>query len=249
LLWRQRARFAQLSWHTSWSGAALALFGLAVYFLGRQASITTLDAYALVIVIAGCILGVMGWEAFRVALVPIALLFLMNPVPQSFYDDLSLRLHLLSSQLGVGLMRLFGVSVFLEGNVIDLGNYKLQATDAGLRYLFPLMTLGVIIAYLFRGKAWMRWCLFLSTIPITVFMNGFRVALIGVLVDQFGIVQAEGFLPWFEGWVIFIACLLALFAEAWGLLRITGDPRSLRQALTLELPVSPAAARAAARAS
>ena len=251
LLWRQRARFAQLNWRTSWSGVALALVGLALYFLGRLGSITTLDAYALVIVIAGCVLGVMGWEAFKVALAPIALLFLMNPVPRFFYNNLSLKLQLLSSQLGVALMRLFGVSVFLEGNVIDLGNYKLQVAEAcsGLNYLFPLMTLGVIIAYLFKGKTWMRWCLFLSTIPITAVMNSFRVGVIGILVDRFGIEQAQGFLHWFEGWVIFMICLLVLLAEAWAMLRLTGDRRSLRTVLTPELPVAPAVARAAVRAS
>src|SRR5262249_37737607 len=163
-------------WHPSVSGVTLALGGLAIYIFARLAYITTLDAYALVIVIAGCVLGVMGWEAFKLALVPIALLFLMNPVPQSFYNELAINLQLLSAQLGVAIMRLFGVSVFLDGSVIDLGNYKLQGTDAALRYLFPLMTLGVIISYLFRGKAWMRWCLFLSTLPITVLMNSFRVA-------------------------------------------------------------------------
>ncbi len=42
-------------------------------------------------------------------------------------------------------IRLFGISVFVEGNVIDLGGYKLQVAEAcdGLRYLFPLMTLGL----------------------------------------------------------------------------------------------------------
>ncbi|HKF97585.1 MAG TPA: VPLPA-CTERM-specific exosortase XrtD [Steroidobacteraceae bacterium] len=247
LLWRQRARFAQLSWRTSWSGVALALVGLALYFLGRLGSITTLDAYALVIVIAGCVLGVMGWEAFKVALAPIALLFLMNPVPRFFYNNLSLELQLLSSQLGVALMRLFGVSVFLEGNVIDLGNYKLQVAEAcsGLNYLFPLMTLGVIIAYLFKGKTWMRWCLFLSTIPITAVMNSFRVGVIGILVDRFGIEQAEGFLHWFEGWVIFMICLLVLLAEAWAMLRLSGDRRSLRTVLTPELAPTLTAAPAA----
>lgn len=247
LLWRQRARFAHLSVQNSWAGVALALLGLGVYFLGSLASITTLDAYALVIVIAGCVLGMVGWQAFKVALGPIALLFLMNPVPQFFYNNISLRLQLLSSQIGVTFMRLFGVSVFLEGNVIDLGTYRLQVADAcsGLRYLFPLMTLGVVIAYLFRGKAWMRWLLFLSTVPITVFMNSFRVGVIGILVDKFGIEQAEGFLHWFEGWVIFIACLLVLLAEAWALLRLTGDRRSLREMLTPESPPVPGAGRIA----
>jgi colanic acid biosynthesis glycosyl transferase WcaI len=241
LLWRQRRRFAQLSWRSSRSGLALALLGLAIYLLGRLAAITTLDTYALVIVIAGCVLGIMGWEAFKLALVPIALLFLMNPVPQSFYDDLSLKLHLFSSHLGVAFMRLFGVVVFLDGNVIDLGNYKLHVTDAGVRYLFPLLTLGVVIACLFKGRAWMRWCLFLSTIPITVFMNGLRLGVLGVLVDRFGIAQADGFLPWFESWAIFMGCLLLLLAEAWALLRMSGDRRSLREVLTPELPpVAPA---------
>jgi len=238
LLWRRRAQFAQLPFGRSWAGVALASLGLAIYFLGSLASITTLDAYALVIVIAGCVLGVMGWEVFKVALIPIALLFLMNPIPSFFYNNLSLQLQLLSSQIGVAIMRLFGVSVFLEGNVIDLGIYKLQVAEAcsGLRYLFPLMTLGVIVAYLFKGKAWMRWCLFLSTIPITVFMNGFRVGLIGILVDNLGIAQAEGFLHWFEGWVVFMACFFVLLAEAWVLLRVTGDRRTLRESLTLEPP-------------
>ena len=47
---------------------------------------------------------------------------------------------------------------------------------------------------------------FLSSIPITVLMNSFRIGVIGVLVDRFGVSMAEGFLHDFEGWVIFMAC-------------------------------------------
>lgn len=238
LLWRSRAQFTQLTFRRSWAGVALASFGLALYFIGSLASITTVDAYALVIVIAGCFLAVLGWEAFKVALVPLALLFLMNPIPQFFLFNLSLQLQLLSSQIGVAIMRLGGVSVFLEGNVIDLGTYKLQVADAcsGLRYLFPLMTLGVIVAYLCKGKVWVRWCLFLSTIPLTVFMNSLRIGVIGILVDNFGIAQAEGFLHLFEGWLIFMICFALLLVEAWALARVTGDRRPVKELLSLDLP-------------
>jgi exosortase D (VPLPA-CTERM-specific) len=128
--------------------------------------------------------------------------------------------------------------VYLEGNVIDLGTYKLQVAEAcsGLRYLFPLMTLGVIVAYLFKGRLWIRWWLFLSTIPITVLMNSFRVGVVGVLVDRFGIAQAEGFLHLFEGWVVFMACLALLIGEGWVLLRVTGDRRAISELLAFELP-------------
>ncbi|MFX8824946.1 archaeosortase/exosortase family protein, partial [Acinetobacter baumannii] len=81
-----------------------------------------------------------------------------------------------------------GISVFVEGNVIDLGSYQLQVADAcsGLRYLFPLMTIGLIVAYLYRGAMWKRVVLFLSSVPITILMNSFRVGMIGVLVDRWG---------------------------------------------------------------
>jgi len=251
LLWQRRARLAQTPFRPSWTGVAIAAAGIAIYFIGSIASITTVDTYALVIVVMGGALAFMGWPAFRIALVPLALLFLMNPIPNFFYNNLSASLQLISSQLGVAFMRLWGVSVFLEGNVIDLGTYQLQVAEAcsGLRYLFPLMTLGVIVAYLFKGPTWMRWLLFLSTVPITVLMNSLRVGVIGILVDRYGIAQAEGFLHWFEGWVVFMVCLLVLLGEAWGLLRLTGDRRSLRELLAPEPgPLRPASQLAPGRA-
>ncbi len=236
LLWRRRERFRQAQFRSSWIGVAVAAAGVAIYLVGMVASITTVDTYALVIVLMGAALALMGWQAFRIALVPLALLFLMNPIPNFFYFNLSSELQLLSSELGVAFMRLFGVSVFLEGNVIDLGSYQLQVAEAcsGLRYLFPLMTLGVIVAYLFNGRTWMRWCLFLSTVPITVLMNSLRIGVIGILVDRFGIAQAQGFLHWFEGWVVFLVCFATLMLEAWALLRVAGDKRPLVELLALE---------------
>lgn len=246
LLWQRREQFRHAEFHSSWAGLIVALSGLAIYFVGTLASITTIDTYALVIVLMGIALALMGWQAFRIALVPLALLFLMNPIPNFFYYNLSSELQLISSQLGVAFIRLFGVSVFLEGNVIDLGSYQLQVAEAcsGLRYLFPLLTLGAIVAYLFRGPAWMRWSLFLSTIPITVLMNSLRIGVIGVLVDRHGIEQAEGFVHQFEGWVIFMACLGVLLLEGWALLRLSGDRRAFRELFAWQIaaPGAPAAA-------
>jgi exosortase D (VPLPA-CTERM-specific) len=254
LLWQRRYRFEQVAFHGSWSGVGLAALGVAIYFVGAVASITTVDTYALVIVLLGTTLALLGGPAFRIALGPLALLFLMNPIPNFFYYNLSAALQLISSQLGVAFMRLWGVSVFLEGNVIDLGSYQLQVAEAcsGLRYLFPLMTLGVIIACLFRGRAWIRWCLFLSTVPITVLMNSFRIGVIGILVDRYGVAQAQGFLHLFEGWVVFMLCFLLLLAEGWALVRLTGDRRSFRELLAFEprlpgTPERPTTARAPVR--
>ncbi len=248
LLWQRRRQFEALPFNGSWAGVALMLVGLALYVLGTLAAITAVDAYAMVIVIAGAVLAALGWRAFRIALAPLALLLLMNPLPAFLYNNLSSQLQLISSQLGVAVIRLFGISVFLEGNVIDLGSYKLQVVEAcsGLRYLFPLFTLGVIVAMFCRSRLWIRAVIVLSTVPITILMNSFRIGVIGVLVDRFGIEQAEGFLHDFEGWIIFMACMVLLIAESWLLLRLTGDRRPLREIFAIDWP-APRAAGAAAQ--
>jgi exosortase D (VPLPA-CTERM-specific) len=73
-------------------------------------------------------------------------------------------------------------------------------------------------------------------------MNSFRIGVIGLLVDRYGIAQAEGFLHDFEGWVIFMACLVVLLIEIWVLVRLTGDKRSLRDILAIDWPASRTAA-------
>jgi exosortase D (VPLPA-CTERM-specific) len=236
LLWTRRAQFASMPFEGSWAGVGLVAVGLIVFFLGTLAAITTVDAYALVIVIAGCVLAAMGWKTFRVALVPIALLLLMNPLPQFLYANISAKLQLISSQIGVAFIRLLGISVYLEGNVIDLGSYKLEVAEAcsGLRYLFPLMSVGAIMAYLINGKAWVRAVVFLSTIPVAILMNSFRIGVIGVLVDRYGTEQATGFLHFFEGWVVFMICLALLTFEAWALLRLSGDERRFRDMFVVD---------------
>jgi len=148
----------------------------------------------------------------------------------------------MSSEIGVAVIRLFDISVFLEGNVIDLGSYKLQVVEAcsGLRYLFPLMSFAFICAYIFKGKFWMRAVIFLSSMPITVIMNSFRIGVIGVLVEYYGIGAAEGFLHDFEGWIIFVACTGILMAEIWVFNRFWGSGKSFTEVFALDMPAPPA---------
>jgi exosortase D (VPLPA-CTERM-specific) len=162
----------------------------------------------------------------------------MIPLPSFFLNNLSAKLQLISSEIGVAVIRAFDISVYLEGNVIDLGNYKLQVVEAcsGLNYLFPLMSLAFIAAYFFQAAFWKRAVIFLSSIPITVLMNSFRIGIIGVLVEFWGIEQAEGFLHDFEGWVIFMACTVLLILEMWLFTLFSKDKRPLREVFGIEFP-------------
>ena len=167
------------------------------------------------------------------------MLLLMVPLPTFFYNNLSSQLQLISSAFGVWLMRLFGISVYLSGNVIDLGHFQMQVVEAcdGLRYLFPLMTLGFIVAYFFRGSLWQRIFVFLSSIPITIVMNSARIAMIGVFADYGNTALAEGLLHELQGWVIFMASGALLLAETWLLVVLFAKNASWRDMLALDLAV------------
>jgi len=107
--------------------------------------------------------------------------------------------------------------------------------------MFPLMTLAFVVAHLFRGPLWKRVLLFLSSIPIAILMNSFRIGAIGITVEYWGPKMAEGLLHEFEGWVVFMLSTAALLGIAKGLARFGAPRLSLRDALAA--PPAPRVAR------
>jgi len=237
-VWQKSTLLAQTQFRPSWLGVLVTLFGLFLYVVGELGTIYALMQYAFLVTLGGLLLSVMGWRAFKLILPAYGLLFFLVPLPDFLYNNLSAQLQLISSELGVAFIRLFGITVYLEGNVIDLGGYQLQVVEAcsGLRYLFPLAALGYIAAYIFKGALWKKAVLFLSTLPITVLMNSFRIGAIGVLVEYGGIGMAEGFIHDFEGWVVFMACAALLVLEMWVLSKIGRERMPLRDAFAIEGP-------------
>lgn len=201
----------------SWIGAALGLVAVLSFFLGHLTQSFVFQQIGMVFAIGGLTAGYGGVSLLRTTAAPILFLFLAVPPPYWFITVLSWKFQLMSSVLGVAMIEAMGIPVFLTGNVIDLGDYKLAVAEAcsGLRYLFPFMSLGVMMAYLYRGPLWQKAALVLSTIPITILMNSFRIAITGMFVQAYGPSHAEGALHFFEGWVVFVLCMLTLFAIVW----------------------------------
>lgn len=238
LIWQKKELLEKIPYPGSWPGLALVLIGVGLFFIGNLATLYVIVQYAFLLTLAGLVLSYTGWRGFKLIWVPLLILVFMVPLPSFLFNNLSAQLQLISSQLGVAVIRLFGISVYLQGNVIDLGVFKLQVIDAcsGLRYLFPLMTLSFIAAYFFKGAFWKRALIFLSSMPITVFMNSFRIGVIGITVDNWGPSMAEGFLHEFEGWVVFMSCTGVLIVEMWLLAKIGGEKRQLREVFGLDFP-------------
>lgn len=237
IIWQKREELAALGQNGSWAGLGIIGIGLLLRILGDLGSLYVVIHAGIFVAFIGLVVSAVGWRGLRILWVPLAYLLFMFPVPDFFYNSLSLELQLISSSLGVWIIRLLGISVFLDGNIIDMGNYKLQVVEAcsGLRYLFPLMSFGFIGAYFIRGPVWLKVVIFLSTIPLTILMNSVRIAITGILVEEYGVAWAEGFLHYFEGWIIFMACVVFLFLEAWLLSRLLRPRRPIKQLIQFDL--------------
>jgi exosortase D (VPLPA-CTERM-specific) len=224
MLWMRREALVASFGQPSWTGLAIIALAMVMHIVGQYTSIFVLSHIGFILVLMGITLTAGGYPLLKVTFIPIAFLIFAVPLPYFIQSNLTLQLQLISSQLGVYVIRMFRIPVYLEGNVIDLGFYKLQVVEAcsGLRYLYPLLSLSFLAAYLFQAPFWQRALVFLSGIPITIAMNGFRIGMVGVTVDWWGPKMADEVLHFFEGWVIFIACAGFLILEIFLFARLSG---------------------------
>jgi exosortase D (VPLPA-CTERM-specific) len=215
LIWERKRSLAKIRSAASWAGFGLLVVGVSLFWLGELSG----ELFALYLsswlVLVGITWAIIGWEKLKTILFPFCLLLAAFPLPHFLNNKVTIGLKLISSQFGVAMMRLYGMSAYREGNVIDIGFTQLQVVDAcsGLRYLLPLIVLGIILAYLFKAGFWKRAVMVLSTIPLSIVTNSLRIALTGILYQSWGAEAAEGFFHGFSGWLIFMFSFAVLLGE------------------------------------
>lgn len=220
-----------------WPGVLLVAIAFLFGALGKLSGINDLVAYALIFWVGGILLVSWGWDQGKHFWVGVVHLVYMLPLPGVIYYKTTTYLQFVSSEVGVWFLRLMDIPVFLEGNIIDLGVLQLHVAEAcsGLRYMFPIMSFSYIFACLYRGPVWHKIVLLLSAAPIAIFMNSVRIAVAGVIVQYYGVEWLDGFTHFFEGWVIFLICIILLFALAWLMLQLQPQRMGLSDALDLDM--------------
>ncbi|MEW5804255.1 MAG: VPLPA-CTERM-specific exosortase XrtD [bacterium] len=213
LLWEKKKKITATPLSTSWIGGLLFFLFLLASAYGILGSSPTAVRIALPFVILSIALFCTGRDMFKNLAFPLSLFFLMVPLPTTVQTMIGVPLKRISTVLGESILRFFAVPVFVEGNIIDLGVTRLQVADAcsGLRYILPLLTIGILFAYFFEKNKFKQIFLVITTIPIAIGVNGIRIGLTGILAQRYGSKVAEGFFHGFSGWVIFMSAFVVLF--------------------------------------
>ena len=215
LIWEKRDQLLSEKAARSYAGLCMAALGLVLFWLGELGGELFIQYLSLWLLISGLTWMHLGWAKFKVILFPVAFLLTMFPLPHFITATLTMKLKLISSKLGVMTLQALGRSAYREGNVIDLGFTQLQVVDAcsGLRYLFPLIVLSVLLAYFYKSAWWKKAIVVCSAVPISIVINGMRIASAGLLYPIWGARVVEGFFHDFSGWLIFMLSMGILLAE------------------------------------
>lgn len=211
--WDRRERVAAAVHDPSNVGLLLVIAGLCTLVAGTLGAELFLTRFSLLLVLAGAILFLGGWQHLRVLGFPLAFLLLMIPIPAIIFNQIAFPLQLFASQFGTAAMQACAVPVLREGNVIVLANTTLEVAEAcsGIRSLISLLTLGIVYGYFTDSRTWARVGIALTTVPVAIVANGLRVGGTGILAHFYGPQAAQGFFHTFSGWLVFVFAFALLF--------------------------------------
>src|SRR6056297_3185769 len=113
--WQKKDELQQLSIKPANSGLLLIFFALAVLLLGVAAQEFYTRRASFVLLLAGIILFMFGWQWLKTLLLPVAFLFFMIPLPYIIYDAIAFPLKLFVAKFSVLTLKLMGVVLLREG--------------------------------------------------------------------------------------------------------------------------------------
>lgn len=213
LLWTQREAIAVWRPAPTWLGLVPCLGFAGVWLVGDVMGVDEGRQFALVGMMQGLFLTVLGWPLFRRIAFPLQYLWLQVPTGEFLLP----LLQTLSHTVAVEMLRLSGMSVFAEGFLIQVpsGNFLVEPGCAGLNFLLA----SIALALLYGKLTYRRWstrliCLAVAVIA-SILANFVRVYLIVAITEWSDrrINIADDHL--FYGWVFFGIIMMVMMW--WGM--------------------------------
>jgi exosortase len=211
IVWQRRDELAATEARPSLWGLLLVAWGCFQLLLGYLGTELFTARTAFVITLIGAVWTLGGPPFLKKLAFPLCLLFLMVPIPAVIYSQITFPLQILASQFAASALDVFGIPVLREGNILDVSGHLLSVVEAcsGIRSLLTLTFLSLVYGYFFEKRIWVRVALFVSVIPVAIFVNGSRITITGIL-TTFKPELAEGFFHEATGLFLFFAAFVVL---------------------------------------
>ncbi len=234
MVWRQRDAMAKMEARAFWPGLLVAGLGIMCYFffvVGVPNHM--LQGASVVLTIAGVALLVLGVRVFQLLFIPIAYLLFGITLAEQVMIKMTFPLQLIATKGAWLILKVISLPgswfmVEASGNVLEL-TYKgkfipLSVAEAcsGMRMVIAFVALGAAVAVLSCKHWWQRIALFSLAMPVAVFMNILRVAVLG-LASLFNANLAAGNAHMIIGTLLLIPGLFLFLSIEWALKRMVSE--------------------------
>jgi exosortase len=213
--WLDRRALLALPAEPSRKGLWAVTVGCFLFLAGKLSAEFFLQRFSFIIVLAGLIWVYWGKARLKRLAFPLVLLSTMIPLPAIVYNTATAPLQLFASETAARIAQWCGVSVYRDGNIIQLAHMSLGVDEAcsGLNSFSALMVAALLLGQFLCNSLFVRVLLFLLSAPLSIAVNVLRVAGTAILADyneQF----ALGFYHAFAGWLVFVVGFVAFIGIA-----------------------------------
>lgn len=184
-LWQRRARFPGLNDSGPRLGMALLGISLTMRFLASRYFMGFLDGWSIVPWVAAVVVLIGGRPLLAWCLPSIGFLVFMVPLPFRVESELSAPLQRVATKLSTLALQLLGQPAFSEGNVILLGENRLEVARAcsGLRLFVSTLALAYVYLSIICRPLTDKLALCFAAIPIAIVANAARIVATGLLCE------------------------------------------------------------------
>jgi exosortase len=212
LIWRKRKELAQIHARQNRLGLAFIIGSLFLLIAGTAGAEYFTARVSFVFLLFSISLYMFGWPFTRKIWFAFFFMLFMIPIPYVIYYSITFPMQLFASKVSTTILSEIGLPLLRQGNIIHIPNYSLEVAEAcsGIRSLFSLLALGALYAYFTQPNKIKAIILFLSTIPIAIAGNVFRITMTALAAHTISPKFAEGALHEISGLLVFLFSLILL---------------------------------------
>ena len=213
MVWRKRDLLLKTGDRSAYLGLALLILSIPLYFISLQLQVPTITFLCMLAAVAGALVFLGGITVIWQLAIPLVLLVLVIPIPNQIYSGITLPLQLEVSKVSEWLIRMFGIAIFREGNVLQTPEKTFQIVEAcsGMRSLITMVTISLILAYFTLDRTRSKLVLLAASIPVAFVVNIIRVVTLVLAYHFYRIDLTEGTSHTLLGMAVIVIALAALF--------------------------------------
>jgi exosortase len=245
LLWLRRDQLASCTLQGSWWGWPVLGLGLALRLVGGYFYFVWVDQVSLLPCLAGLVILLGGWSAWRWAWPAVGFLIFMVPLPHRVSVAMAGPLQNFATVTSTFALQMLGFPALAEGNIIRLNEVEIGIIEAcsGLRMLVIFFALSTGVALVICRPLWQRVVVLFSAVPVALAVNVVRITVTGILFETVGGAWAHVVFHDLAGWLMMPVALCVLGGELQLLQRLflkpeTVDPAAVKRTLRSPAPTN-----------